>query len=54
MQTQQLQQNMKEKLKVFEDGGIRLLKRGQKGILPAMLSRWGSFVVLVLLQFGQG
>ena len=52
MQTQQLQQNMKEKVKVFEDGGIRLLKRGQKGLVHAIFSRFGLVLVLLLLQFG--
>ena len=32
MQKEQLQQNVKDKVKVFEDGGIRLLKKGQKGL----------------------
>ena len=52
MQTQQLQQNMKEKVKVFEDGGIRLLKKGQKGLVHAIFSRFGLVLVLLLLQFG--
>ena len=52
MQTQQLQKNMKEKVKVFEDGGIRLLKKGQKGLVHAIFSRFGLVLVLLLLQFG--
>ena len=52
MQTQQLQQNMKEKVKVFEDGGIRLLKKGQKGLVHAIFSRFGLVLVLLLLQVG--
>ena len=44
MQTQQLQQNMKEKVKVFEDGGIRLLKKGQKGLVHAIFSRFGQLL----------
>ena len=52
MQTQQLQQNMKEKVKMFEDGGIRLLKKGQKGLVHAIFSRFGLVLVLLLLQFG--
>ena len=48
MQTQQLQQNMKEKVKVFEDGGIRLLKKGQKGLVHAIFSRFGLVLVLLL------
>ena len=50
MQKEQLQQNMKEKVKVFEDGGIRLLKKGQKGIVHAIFSRFGLILVLLLLQ----
>ena len=52
MQTEKLQQNMKEKVKVFEDGGIRLLKKGQKGLVHAIFSRFGLVLVLLLLQFG--
>ena len=48
MQTQQLQQNMKEKVKVFEDGGIRLLKKGQKGLVHAIFSRFGLVLVLLI------
>ena len=33
MQKKQFQQNMKDKVRVFEDGGIRLLKRGQNCLL---------------------
>ena len=50
MQTQQLQQNMKEKVKVFEDGGIRLLKKGQKGLVHAIFSRFGLVLVLLVLS----
>ncbi len=49
MQKKQFQQNMKDKVRVFEDGGIRLLKRGQKGVVHAIFSRFG--LVLVLLLF---
>ena len=52
MQTEPLQQNMKEKVKVFEDGGIRLLKKGQSGLVHAIFSRFGLVLVLLLLQFG--
>ena len=52
MKTQQLQQNMKEKVKVFEDGGIRLLKKGQKGLVHAIFSRFGLVLLLLLLQVG--
>ena len=50
MQKEQLQQNVKDKVKVFEDGGIRLLKRGQKGVVHAIFSRFGLVLVLLLLQ----
>ena len=33
MQKEQLQQNMKDKVRVFEDGSIRLLKKGQSGLV---------------------
>ena len=50
MQKEQLQQNMKEKVRIFEDGGIRLLKKGQKGVVHAIFSRFGLVLVLLLLQ----
>ena len=50
MQKEQLQQNMKEKVRIFEDGGIRLLKKGQKGVVHAIFSRFGLILVLLLLQ----
>ena len=52
MQKEQLQQNMKEKVRVFEDGSIRLLKKGQSGLVHAIFSRFGLVLVLLLLQFG--
>ena len=52
MQKEQLQQNVKDKVKVFEDGGIRLLKKGQKGLVHAIFSRFGLILVLLLLQVG--
>ena len=50
MQKEQLQQNMKDKVKVFEDGGIRLLKKGQSGLVHAIFSRFGLILILLLLQ----
>ena len=50
MQKEQFQQNMKNKVRTFEDGGIRLLKKGQKGIVHAIFSRFGLVLVLLLLQ----
>ena len=52
MQKKQFQQNMKDKVRVFEDGGIRLLKKGQKGLVHAIFSRFGLVLVLLVLQFG--
>ena len=40
MQKKQFQQNMKDKVRVFEDGGIRLLKRGQKGVVKNFRLHW--------------
>lgn len=50
MQKKQFQQNMKDKVRVFEDGGIRLLKRGQKGVVHAIFSRFGLVLVLLLYR----
>ena len=36
MKKEELQQNMKDRMQQFEDGGLRLLKKGQKGILSFM------------------
>ncbi len=52
MQKEQLQQNVKDKVRVFEDGGIRLLKKGQSGLVHAIFSRFGLVLVLLLLQVG--
>ena len=50
MQKEKFQQNVKDNVKVFEDGGIRLLKKGQKGVVHAIFSRFGLILVLLLLQ----
>ena len=52
MQTEQFPQNMKEKVRGIEDGGLRLLKKGQKGLVHAIFSRFGLVLVLLLIQFG--
>ena len=52
MQTEQFSQNMKEKVRGIEDGGLRLLKKGQKGLVHAIFSRFGLVLVLLLIQFG--
>ena len=52
MQTERLKQNVKEKVKDIEDGGLRLLKKGQKGVVRAIFSRFGIVLLLLLLQVG--
>ena len=47
-----LQHTMKSKVRVFEDGGIRLLRKGQKGLIHAIFSRFGLVLVLLALQIG--
>ena len=36
----------------FEDGGLRLLKKSQKGVIHAIFSRFGLVLLLLLLQVG--
>ena len=52
MPKETLQHTMKNKVRVFEDGGIRLLRKGQKGLIHAIFSRFGLVLVLLVLQFG--
>ena len=52
MTKETLQHTMKSKVRVFEDGGIRLLRKGQKGLIHAIFSRFGLVLVLLVLQFG--
>ena len=52
MSKETLQHTMRSKVRVFEDGGIRLLRRGQKGLIHAIFSRFGLVLVLLVLQFG--
>ena len=52
MKKEKLQQNMKDRMQQFEDGGLRLLKKGQKGIVHAIFSRFGLVLLLMLLQVG--
>ena len=52
MSKETLQYTMKSKVRVFEDGGIRLLRKGQKGLIHAIFSRFGLVLVLLVLQFG--
>ena len=52
MQKDELKQNVKSYAQKFEDGGLRLLKKSQKGVIHAIFSRFGLVLVLLLLQFG--
>ena len=52
MSKETLQRTMRSKVRVFEDGGIRLLRKGQKGLIHAIFSRFGLVLVLLVLQFG--
>ena len=52
MSKETLQHTMKSKVRVFEDGSIRLLRKGQKGLIHAIFSRFGLVLVLLVLQFG--
>ena len=49
MKTEKLKQNVKGYVHQFEDGGLRLLRKGQKGVIHAIFSRFG--LVLILLLF---
>ena len=50
MKKEELKKNFKGHVQQFEDGGLRLLKKGQKGIIHAIFSRFGLVLVLLLLQ----
>lgn len=52
MQKDKLKQNVKSYAQKFEDGGLRLLKKGQKGVIHAIFSRFGLVLLLLLLQVG--
>ena len=52
MPKETLQHTMRSKVRVFEDGGIRLLRKGQKGLIHAIFSRFGLVLILLLLQVG--
>ena len=52
MQKDELKQNVKSYAQKFEDGGLRLLKKGQKGVIHAIFSRFGLVLLLLLLQVG--
>ena len=38
MKTEKLKQNVKGYVHQFEDGGLRLLRKGQKGVIHAIFS----------------
>ena len=50
MSKETLQHTMRSKVRVFEDGGIRLLRKGQKGLIHAIFSRFGLVLVLLVLS----
>ena len=52
MKTEKLKQNVKGYVHKFEDGGLRLLRKGQKGVIHAIFSRFGLVLILLLLQVG--
>ena len=52
MEKESFKQNIKEKVQTFEDGGLRLLKKGKRGILRVIFGRTGLILVLLLLQVG--
>ena len=52
MKKDELKQNVKSYAQKFEDGGLRLLKKGQKGVIHAIFSRFGLVLLLLLLQVG--
>ena len=52
MKTEKLKQNVKGYVQQFEDGGLRLLRKGQKGVIHAIFSRFGLVLILLLLQVG--
>lgn len=52
MKKDELKQNVKSYAQKFEDGGLRLLKKSQKGVIHAIFSRFGLVLLLLLLQVG--
>jgi len=52
MKKEELKENVRGYAQKFEDDGLRLLKKGQKGIVHAIFSRFGLVLVLLLLQVG--
>ena len=54
MKTEKLKQNVKGYVQQFEDGGLRLLRKGQKGVIHAIFSRFGLVLILLLAVLGGG
>ena len=54
MKTEKLKQNVKGYVHQFEDGGLRLLRKGQKGVIHAIFSRFGLVLILLLAVLGGG
>ena len=50
MKTEEFKQNVKDRVRVFEDGGIRLLKKGKRGIIRAIFGRTGLVLALFFVQ----
>lgn len=50
MKPEEFKQNVKDRVRVFEDGGIRLLKKGKRGIIRAIFGRTGLVLVLFFVQ----
>ena len=54
MKTEKLKQNVKGYVHQFEEGGLRLLRKGQKGVIHAIFSRFGLVLILLLAALGGG
>ena len=50
MKPEEFKQNVKDRVRVFEDGGIRLLKKGKRGIIRAIFGRTGLVLALFYVQ----
>ena len=50
MKPEEFKQNVKDRVRVFEDGGIRLLKKGKRGIVRAVFGRTGLVLALFFVQ----
>ena len=50
MKPEEFKQNVKDRVRVFEDGGIRLLKKGKRGIVRVIFGRTGLVLALFFVQ----